>query len=195
IVAILKSISLLTFAAASVLIQSQPAPGGCTASPFTVSIAGAVELKATTAIVHGDASWYCNDRTTTKAASGNSSISQICGGDACKSSNPVDLAKSSLSRPDAITPAYAEGPPGHKIPGCGALSKTPKWTLGTIIFINETGDGSSAIQTQSIQFQVTNEATVHVVGCLNYFLTDAGENPRLRINCSGRTDRKSRYNT
>lgn len=36
-VTILKSISLFTFAAASALIQSQPAPGGCTASPFTVS--------------------------------------------------------------------------------------------------------------------------------------------------------------
>ncbi|EDO65179.2 hypothetical protein GE21DRAFT_5400 [Neurospora crassa] len=92
-------------------------------------------------------------------ASGNSSIPLICGGDACKSSSPVDLIKSSLSRPDAITPAYAEGPPGHKNPGCGTLSKTPKWTLGTIIFIHETGDGPSDIQTRSIQFQVTNEAT------------------------------------
>lgn len=256
--AILKSIFLLTFAAASALAQTQPAPGGCTTNSFTIpswfvhnftanlaqhhahytlvnratnytldiscqaedgtclasgpqyglTFAGAVELKATTAIVHVDEWWYCNDRTTTKAyqsvrqaydglhfrASGNASIPLVCDGDGCKTSNPVDLVKGSLSEPVAITPAYAEGPPGHKNPGCGTLSKTPKWTLGTIIFINETGDGPSAIQSQSIQFQVTNEATGHVVGCLNYFLAGPGEDPRLQINCGGGTDRKSRYN-
>ncbi|KAH7625533.1 hypothetical protein B0T09DRAFT_325391 [Sordaria sp. MPI-SDFR-AT-0083] len=178
---------------------------------YAMTFGGAVEPKATIAIVHVSEFWYCDDRQTPKAdaarqsvrqaydglkfeASGNATVALVCNGDVCKSSNPVDLVKGSLSEPVAITPAYAEGPPGHKSPGCGALSKTPKWTLGTIIFINETGDGSSAIQSQSIQFQVTNEATGHVVGCLNYFLAGPGEDPRIQINCGGGTDRKSRYN-
>lgn len=187
--------------------------GTCLASGpgYAMSYAGSVELTTTTANVNVNEWWFCDDRETTKPkpdpqsvrpaysgitfqAFGNGSIPLVCDGDACKSSNPVDLVKGSLTDPVAITPAYAEGPPGHKNPGCGALSKTPKWTLGTIIFINETGDGSSAIQSQSIQFQVTNEATGHVVGCLNYFLAGPGEDPRLQINCGGGIDRKSRYN-
>ncbi|KAK3948326.1 hypothetical protein QBC32DRAFT_373646 [Pseudoneurospora amorphoporcata] len=205
----LKSIFLLAFAAASALAQTQPAPGGCTTNSFTfpswfvhnftanpakhqahytlVNRAanytlniGSVELKAATAIVHVFEFWYCDDRKTPKAdaahqsvrqaydglkfeASGNASVPLVCDGDACKSSNPVDLVKGSLSTPC-----------------CGALSKTPKWTLGTIIFINETGDGSSAIQSQSIQFQVTNEATGHVVDRKSRYniRTDAVFNPR-----------------
>ena len=259
--AILRSILLLTFAAASALAQIQPSPEGCTTNSFTfpswfvqnftaspskfhtqytlvnratnytlyvecyhkegyclasgprygMSFGGEVELKATTAILNVSEWWYCNDRMTAQPytvhqsvrqvydglkfeASGSATVPLVCDGDTCKSSNPVDLVKGSLSNPVAITPAYAEGPPGHKNPGCGALSKTPKWTLGTVIFINETGDGSSAIQSQSIQFQVTNEATGHVVGCLNYFLAGPGEDPRIQINCGGGADRKSRYN-
>ncbi|KAK3399813.1 hypothetical protein B0T20DRAFT_169606 [Sordaria brevicollis] len=257
----LKSIFLLTSAAASALAQTQPAPGGCTTKSFTIpswfihnftanraqpyahyiienratnqtwdiscthkdgvclasgpgyamSWAGTIKLTSTTAELDVKESWFCDDREPTKPKSepesirpaysgitfqafGNGSIPLVCDGDVCKSSNPVDLIRGSLTDPVAITPAYAEGPPGHKNPGCGALSKTPKWTLGTIIFINETGDGSSAIQSQSIQFQVTNEATGHVVGCLNYFLAGPGEDPRLQINCGGGIDRKSRYN-
>lgn len=187
-------------------LASYPVPGN------GFSFGGHIELESTTAVVHVSEFWYCNDRQTAKPnatrhsirqaqeglrfeASGNATVPLICDGDLCESSNPVDLVKGSLSKPIAITPTYADGPPGHKNPGCGANSKTPKWTLGTIIFINETGDGESAIPSQSIQFQVTNEATGHVVGCLNYFLAGPGEDPRIAISCGGATDRKSRYNT
>jgi hypothetical protein len=95
----------------------------------------------------------------------------------------------------SITPAYADGPDGHSKTGCGAASQTPKWTLGTVIYLNETGDGIDALPSQSIQFQVTNEATGHVAGCLMYFTAAANEDPAVRINCGGGADstRRNRY--
>ncbi len=75
------------------------------------------------------------------------------------------------------------------------MSEKPKWTLGTIIFINETGYGDGAVATQSIQFQVTNQANGYVAGCLNYFNAEDNEDPAIVMNCGGGADfaRRNRY--
>ena len=138
-------------------------------------------------------------------ASGNTTVPLKCGSvngtvaaaPTCKSTNPVDLIRGTLSKPITITPAWADGPDGHDKPGCQAASKSPLWTLDTVIFINETGDGTSAIPSQSIQFAVTNNATGEVQGCLMYFLAGPGEDPAVRMTCGGGgpgMGRRSRYN-
>lgn len=85
----------------------------------------------------------------------------------------------------SVTPAYAEGPDGHDRPGCEAASPAPAWTLGTVVFLNETGDDPDAIPSQSIQFHVTNAANGHVARCLAYFSAGPGEDPAVRMTCSG----------
>jgi len=103
--------------------------------------------------------------------------------------------RGSLLAPVSVTPSYAEGPPGHSKTGCSAVSEKPQWTLGTIIFLNETGDGAGAVATQSIQFQVTNKANGYVAGCLNYFNAGSDEDPGIVMNCGGGADfaRRNRY--
>ena len=97
--------------------------------------------------------------------------------------------------PVELSPAYAEGPAGHNKAGCSAVSEKPKWTLGTVIFLNETGDGDAAVATHSIQFQLINQANGYVAGCLNYFDVPANEDPAVVINCGGGADfaRRNRY--
>ncbi|KAK3389881.1 hypothetical protein B0H63DRAFT_428441 [Podospora didyma] len=156
-----------------------------------------VLVKSATASVQVQQSWSCSDRDATKplefTASGSATIPLVAGGAGQKSANPIDLIKASLHAPVSITPAYADGPTGHSNPGCA--SKTPTWTLGTVIFLNETGDGDKATESQSIQFQVTNVATGQVAGCLMYFAAGA-EDPAVHMTCGGEFDlrRRSRYN-
>ncbi|KAK3353989.1 hypothetical protein B0T25DRAFT_480581 [Lasiosphaeria hispida] len=159
-----------------------------------------LQVKDKSASIKVQQSWSCNDRNPNHplafTASGTTSIPLSCasGGGACKSSNPIDLVKGSLSSPVQVTPVYADGPAGHNKPGCVAGSQEPKWTLGTIIFLNETGDGSDAIQSQSIQLQVTNEATGYVAGCLMYF-NDGEDTTPIKMTCGGGADfvRRNRY--
>ncbi|KAK3323236.1 hypothetical protein B0T19DRAFT_462686 [Cercophora scortea] len=168
------------------------ASGACVASGLSdASLSASVQaVKSNLATVQVQQSWTCDDRNPAKplafTASGSTSVPLSFDGAAYKSTNPVDLIKGSLHSPVELTPAYADGPTGHSLPGCVAGSKTPTWTIGTVIFINETGDGSSAIQSQSIQFQVTNHANGHVAGCLMYFSSGpAPDDPAVPISCSG----------
>ncbi|KAK0732210.1 hypothetical protein B0H67DRAFT_478554 [Lasiosphaeris hirsuta] len=172
-----------------------------------------LQVKDKLASIKVQQSWPCSDRNPSRpavaeaktdtrgpkrlafTASGNTAIPLSCAsGGACKSSNPIDLVKGSLSSPVQVTPAYAEGPAGHNKPGCVAGSQEPEWTLGTIIFLNETGDGADAIQSQSIQLQVTNEATGYVAGCLMYFNNGEDTTP-IKMTCGGGADfvRRNRY--
>ncbi|KAK3312170.1 hypothetical protein B0H66DRAFT_608445 [Apodospora peruviana] len=174
------------------------APSG---SETDASLQASIQVKAASAVVQVKQSWSCDDRNTTKpvefTASGNTTVPLSCDTNsaACKSANPVDLIKGSLLAPVAITPDYASGPDGHANPGCVASSKTPTWTLGTVIFINETGSDQLAIQSQSIQFHVVNQATGYSAGCLMYFSAAEGEDPAVRMTCDGGSDftRRNRY--
>ncbi|KAK0641859.1 hypothetical protein B0T16DRAFT_496482 [Cercophora newfieldiana] len=170
-------------------------PGwSCSSSDTTLQVS--LDIKDKKAGVEVKQSWSCNDRNPASpiafAAAGSVSIPLTCEGTACKSSNPVDLVRGSLTTPFAITPEYAEGPPGHSQAGCSAVSEKPQWALNTIIFLNETGDGAGAVATQSIQFQVKNLANGYVAGCLNYFDDSADE---VVLNCGGGIDltRRNRY--
>ncbi|KAK4446952.1 hypothetical protein QBC34DRAFT_468682 [Podospora aff. communis PSN243] len=166
----------------------------CSSSDTTLQVS--LEVKEKTASVDVKQSWSCNDRNPASpiafAAEGTASIPVVCDGAACKSSNPVDLVRGSLTTPFPVTPEYASGPPGHSQAGCAAVSEKPQWALNTIIFLNETGDGAGAVATQSIQFQVTNLANGYVAGCLNYFDDSAST---VLINCGGGLDaaRRNRY--
>ncbi|GAB1318422.1 hypothetical protein MFIFM68171_08632 [Madurella fahalii] len=144
-------------------------------------------------------SWTCSDRSepVNFTATGSNSVLLRCDGEVCKSSNPVDLIKGSLETPVSITPAYADGPDGHDKPGCEAASQTPKWTVGTIIHINDTGDGTSAIPLQSIQLQVTNEANGHMAECVMFFPAGPGEEAPVIPHCDEESidpTRPNRYN-
>ncbi|KAK3688778.1 hypothetical protein B0T22DRAFT_512543 [Podospora appendiculata] len=190
--------------------KASNASSACVASRSTdASLSASVQaVKGVSATVQVQQSWTCDDRNPAKpyvflctqslistihsrrmlafTASGSTSVPLSFDGAAYKSTNPVDLIKGSLHSPVELTPAYADGPTGHSLPGCVAGSKTPTWTIGTVIFINETGDGSSAIPSQSIQFQVTNHANGHVAGCLMYFSAGpAPDDPAVPINCGG----------
>lgn len=189
-------------------------PGwSCSSSDTTLQVS--LEVKDKKASVQVKNSWSCNDRNPASpsvtlpqtvstaadlksisfAATGIASIPLVCEGVVCKSSNPVDLVRGSLTTPFAVTPNYAEGPPGHSQTGCSAVSEKPQWALNTIIFLNETGDGAGAVATQSIQFQVKNLANGYVAGCLNYFNAGNNEDPAIVMNCGGGIDsaRRNRY--
>lgn len=127
-------------------------------------------------------------------ASGNTTIPLTCSNSACQSSNQIDLVKGTLHVPiSGITPAYAQGPDGHANPGCVAASKNPQWTLGTVIYLNETGEDQLAVQSQSIQFHVINQATGYMAGCLTYFSAGPGEDPGILINCGVGPGTRDRY--
>ncbi|KAK0620870.1 hypothetical protein B0T14DRAFT_481973 [Immersiella caudata] len=166
----------------------------CVSGDVTIQVS--LQVGDNKATVHVKQSWSCNDRNPASpiafAATGTAVIPLTCPGDTCKSSNPTDLVRGSLTTPFPVTPEYASGPPGHNQLGCASISEKPQWALNTIIFLNETGDDTNAIATQSIQFQVTNLATGYVAGCLNYF--DSSSETVL-INCGGGLDaaRRNRY--
>ncbi|KAK3937731.1 hypothetical protein QBC46DRAFT_356387 [Diplogelasinospora grovesii] len=175
----------------------------CASKENTASLDASVQLSGGAAAAAGvqvRQTWVCDDRNTTKpiafTASGNASLSLTCASNTCTSTDPLVLVRGTLHSPvENVSPAYASGPDGHDKPGCGARSKDPTWELGTIVYLNETGDGSSAIASQSIQFQVVNTAIGYTAGCLNYFAVAPGEDPAVRMVCGGGVDftRRERY--
>lgn len=77
--------------------------------------------------------------------------------------SPV-LVKGSLLAPVAVTPAYAEGPKGHDLPGCTAKSAQPSWVLSAIHLDYEPGD--SAYPEQNFHLLLTNPANGYQASCL-----------------------------
>ncbi|KAK0621994.1 hypothetical protein B0T17DRAFT_509287 [Bombardia bombarda] len=204
------SFSLLNRATNASVGLSCPAKGSEASSWSACGLSGtssddylqvSVQVKQDSAGIQVRQSWSCDDRDQghpiSFTASGSTSVPLLCPSSSttCNSANPVDLVRGSLHSPVEITPAYAEGPAGHDLAGCAAASKTPTWTVGTVIFLNETGDDGLGIQSQSIQFQVTNTASGHVAGCLNYFSAGEDEDPAVRMTCGGGVDftRRDRY--
>ncbi|KAM7187472.1 hypothetical protein V8F33_011212 [Rhypophila sp. PSN 637] len=122
--------------------------------------------------------WTCNDRGTdlTFTALGNNSAP-------LNWTSPL-LIRGSLLAPVAITPAYLEGPTGHKSPGCAATSEKPSWKLSAIHFTDQTGDGTSSTPFQMFNLLLTNPANGYEASCMPGTSYDYG-NDLSTLVCAG----------
>ena len=94
------------------------------------------------------------------------------------------LVKGSLTSSVTITPAYPEGPTGHDSPGCTARSEKPSWTLSSVHYTDEPGDGNGTLPFQNFNVIVTNPANGYQASCMPG--GSFGGPPSLtRLTCAG----------
>ena len=124
------------------------------------------------------------------AAFGNAST-PLHGGNGTRSRNSTDipiLIRGSLTSPVRITPLYARGPIGHDFQGCAASSKSPSWTLRSVYYLNQTGDGAeTALPGQNLMLQIINPGTGHQASCTGILPSDLSSAP-AKLSCSGGND-------
>jgi len=87
----------------------------------------------------------------------------------------------------SVTPAYAEGPTGHDKHGCAAAGQNPHWTLSSIIYIDQTGDGVTSAAQRAFNLQLINPAIGYQASCMAVSNPDftSPEGEVLPLICAG----------
>lgn len=88
-------------------------------------------------------------------------------GQACEAVASPLLVKGSLLSPVAVTPVYAEGPPGHDSTGCMAAAENPSWILSLMYYQAQEGDGINTVSSRSFNLQIINPAIGYQAGCMS----------------------------
>ncbi|KIH86520.1 hypothetical protein SPBR_08344 [Sporothrix brasiliensis 5110] len=152
-------------------------------SPLFLDLGSVVQASAnsTTVRVGLNETWTCSDRNASQpltfSAEGTASAKLSCGGKNATGCTAVDdavLVRGSLHKPVEVTPAYSKGPPGHAKPGCAANSKTPRWTLSDVSYVDRTGDGVTSMARKDFIAQLVNAATGYESGCSAYYGVGGG---------------------
>ncbi|KAK3356420.1 hypothetical protein B0T25DRAFT_452307 [Lasiosphaeria hispida] len=137
--------------------------------PFAnATVQASIQVTGDLARVLVNQTWACNDRGVSLSftAVGNSSVALSKGSSVYTAVTSPLLVKGTLLSPVAATPIYAEGPTGHDTPGCSLAAKNPRWTISTVTFIDQTGDGAESIPYQNFHLLLTNPTTGYEASCM-----------------------------